>query len=111
LNDLPECRFDKTIDTISKALKLDTELKHVYLMASGKDFTSQVFPKKSIDIGFSTLTTMIISHAPSPLTDNIFFVATKDNVGTDHGRLWIDALKKHFALFVEMRSRELRPYG
>lgn len=26
LNDLPECRFDKTIDTVTKGLKIDTGL-------------------------------------------------------------------------------------
>jgi SAM dependent carboxyl methyltransferase len=40
LNDLPECRFDKTITTITNGLKLDTELKNVFLSASGKDFTT-----------------------------------------------------------------------
>lgn len=111
LNDLPECRFDKTIDTITKGLKLDEELKNVFLMASGKDFTSQVFPKKSIDIGFSTLTTMIISHAPAALTDNIFFVASNESVKSESGRLWVEALQKHFKLFLDMRIRELKPHG
>jgi hypothetical protein len=40
LNDLPECRFDKTIDTVTKGLRLDTEIKNVFIMASGKDFTT-----------------------------------------------------------------------
>ena len=111
LNDLPECRFDKTIDTVTKGLKLETEVKNVFLMASGKDFTSQVFPRKSIDIGFSTLTCMIISHPPAPLIDNIFFVVTKDSEHTDNSKLWIDSLKKHFGLFLDMRSKELRPHG
>jgi len=74
LNDLPECRFDKTIDTVTKGLKLETELSNVFLMASGKDYTTQVFPRKSIDIGFSTLACMIISHPPAPITDNIFYI-------------------------------------
>ena len=75
LNDLPECRFDVTINTVTKGLQLDTLLKNVYVSAVGKDFTTQVFPKKLIDIGFSTLTVMIISCPPAPLIDNIFFIA------------------------------------
>lgn len=54
---------------------------------------------------------MIISHAPAPITENIFFVATKDTIKTEVGVMWIDALKKHFNLFLEMRARELRPHG
>jgi len=77
LNDLPECRFDVTINTVTKGLELDTQLKNVYVSAVGKDFTTQVFPKRHIDIGFSTLTVMIISCQPAPITDNIFFIASE----------------------------------
>lgn len=76
LNDLPECRFDKTIKSVNQGLQIDTVLKNVFVSAVGKDFTTQVFPKKHIDIGFSTLTVMIISHPPTPITKNIFFIAT-----------------------------------
>lgn len=36
LNDLPECRFDLTFNTVSDALK---DFSNIYLMAVGKDFT------------------------------------------------------------------------
>jgi hypothetical protein len=54
---------------------------------------------------------MIISHPPAPITDNIFFIASKDPEKSDHGKLWVDALKKHFSLFLEMRTKELRTHG
>lgn len=38
LNDLPECRFDIAFKTVSDGLQLN-HLKHVYIMAAGKDFT------------------------------------------------------------------------
>ena len=40
LNDLPECRFDVSIDTVNKGLKVDDELHNVFIMAVGKDFTT-----------------------------------------------------------------------
>ena len=40
LNDLPECRFDKTIVTVNKGLQIDTVLKNVFVSAVGKDFTN-----------------------------------------------------------------------
>lgn len=97
LNDLPECRFDKTIDTVTKGLK---DIKNVYLIAVGKDFTTQVFPKRHIDIGFSTLSVMIQSSSPSPLLENIFFLETNALHETKEGKLWIDALQRHFNLFL-----------
>lgn len=111
LNDLPECRFDVTIKAVNQGLQIDTVLKNVYVSAVGKDFTSQVFPRKHIDIGFSTLTVMIISHPPTPITKNIFFLATEELVKTQDGQKWVEALKKHFHEFLENRVKELRPQG
>jgi hypothetical protein len=80
--------------------------------AVGKDFTTQVFPKKHIDIGFSTLTVMIISCPPAPLIDNIFFIAHEPTEAmTKESKLWIEGLKKHFELFLKMRAKELKPHG
>lgn len=111
LNDLPECRFDVTINTVTKGLQLDTLLKNVYVSAVGKDFTTQVFPKRLIDIGFSTLTVMIISCPPAPIVDNIFFVAQEVSPSHKEAKLWIEGIKKHFELFLQMRSKELKPHG
>jgi hypothetical protein len=38
LNDLPECRFDITFKTVSDGLQINN-LKDVFIMAVGKDFT------------------------------------------------------------------------
>ena len=114
LNDLPECRFDVTINTVTKGLQIDSQLKNVYVSAVGKDFTTQVFPKRLIDIGFSTLTVMIISCPPSPLIDNIFFIAHENDVlssSSKEAKLWIEGIKKHFELFLQMRSKELKRHG
>ena len=54
---------------------------------------------------------MIISHPPAPIVDNIFFLVNNDNVSTKEGQLWIEALKKHFNLFLDKRTKELKPYG
>jgi hypothetical protein len=54
---------------------------------------------------------IIISHPPTPITKNIFFFATQENVKSPDGEKWVDALKKHVREFLENRSKELRPKG
>ena len=54
---------------------------------------------------------MIISHPPTPITKNIFFLATDELIKTEDGQKWVEALKKHFNQFLENRTKELRPQG
>ena len=80
-------------------------------MAAGKDFTVQVFPTGTIDIAFSSLTAMILPQAAAQLTDNVFFLATPENVKTPNGELWVAGFKKHWAAFLGSRQKELRHHG
>jgi hypothetical protein len=108
LEDLPENRFDLAFQSVQKGL---ADFENIYIMAAGKDFTVQVFPSGTIDIAFSSLTCMILPQAPAKLSDNVFFLATPDNVKTDFGQQWIAGFKKHWAAFLGSRQKELRKHG
>jgi len=54
---------------------------------------------------------MILPQAPAPLTDNVFFLATPENVKTEFGQQWVAGLKKHWASFLGSRQKELRKHG
>lgn len=108
LEDLPENRFDLAFQSVQKGL---AEFDNLFIMAAGKDFTVQVFPTGTIDIAFSSLTCMILPQAPAPLTDNVFFLATPENVKTEFGKQWVAGFKKHWASFLGSRQKELRKHG
>ena len=100
LNDLPDNRFDKAFQTVLPAFK---DVENFYVMAIGKDFTNQVFPNNHIDIGFTTLTCMILASQPSPLTGNILFQETPENASSHTSKLWTSALETHFTSFILSR--------
>lgn len=108
LEDLPENRFDLAFQAVQKGL---AEFDNLYIMAAGKDFTVQVFPTGTIDIAFSSLTAMILPQAPAKLSDNVFFLATPENVKTPFGEQWVAGFKKHWAAFLSSRQKELRKDG
>ncbi len=54
---------------------------------------------------------MILKEAPSPLTDNIFFLATPENQKTENGKLWTSSITEQFKEFLKARSCELRKHG
>jgi hypothetical protein len=80
-------------------------------MVAGKDFTTQVFPSKTIDIGFSNMTAHIIPKAPCPRDDNVFFLINEEIKETEVGQQWVEAFKKHWTSFVSSREKELKPNG
>jgi SAM dependent carboxyl methyltransferase len=82
LNDLPENHHSLAIETVSEGL---TAYENVFIMVAGKDFTTQVFPSKTIDIGFSNMTAHIIPKAPCPRDDNVFFLISEEIKETEVG--------------------------
>jgi hypothetical protein len=87
------------------------EFQDVYIMAAGKDFTVQVFPNNSVDIAFSSLTCFILPKAAAPLEDNVFFLATPENIKTETGKKWVEGLKTHWTSFLTSRKNELKKHG
>ena len=79
-------------------------------MAAGKDFSTQVFPDKFIDISFSSQTAFIMPTAAAPL-DNIFFLANSENLETENGKKWVELFDKHWTAFMGARRAELKSNG
>lgn len=81
LNDLPENHHSLAIAAVSDGI---TPLfDDVFIMVAGKDFTEQVFPANYIDMAFSNMTLMILPQAPTPRTDNIFFLSTPEKLQSE----------------------------
>ena len=80
-------------------------------MAAGKDFSTQVFPNKFLDISFSSLTAMIMPTAFAPLEDNLFFLANPENIDTEAGKKWVEGFNKHWKNFMNARQAELKKDG
>jgi hypothetical protein len=72
-------------------------------MAAGKDFSTQVFPNKFLDISFSSLTAMIMPTAFAPVDDNVFFLANPENIETEKGKKWVEGFNKHWRQFMNSR--------
>jgi hypothetical protein len=83
LNDLPENHHSLAIAAVSEGL---SHYEDVFIMIAGKDFTQQVFPSNTIDIGYSNMTAHIIPKAPCTRDENVFFLATPDKIQTDWGK-------------------------
>lgn len=109
LNDLPENHHSLAIAAVTEGL---TPLfEDVFIMVAGKDFTEQVFPTGTIDLAFSFTTIMILPLAPTPRTDNVFFLSTAENLASDMGKEWVAAFNRHWTAFVTNREKELKPHG
>lgn len=106
LNDLPENHHSLAIAAVTEGL---TPLfDDVFIMVAGKDFTEQVFPAGTIDLAFSNMTLMILPQAPTPRTDNVFFLATPEKLASEQGKEWVNGFNRHWTAFVTNRQRELR---
>ena len=81
LNDLPENHHSLAIAAVTEGLQ--DLFEDVYIMVAGKDFTEQVFPAGTVDFAFSNMTLMILPLPPSPRTDNVFFLATPENLKSE----------------------------
>jgi hypothetical protein len=72
-------------------------------MAAGKDFSTQVFPDKFLDISFSSLTAFIMPQAAAPI-DNVFFLANPENIVTECGKKWVELFDSHWTRFMAARK-------
>jgi len=54
---------------------------------------------------------MILPHPPCLIEDNVFFLATPENLETDVSKKWISSFMSNFKNFLDSRSLELRSGG